>query len=441
MNSTNNIWDFIKNSITIKLFIIFILILLLLIPNGFISRLIYERESAQTNAKAEVNEKWGADQLVSGPIISIPYKMDAISNQGVKITTEHLAHFLPQSLKIDASIDPEIRRRGIYEIPLYKSVLKINGVLTKPDFEALKIDPARVLWDKAIIYVGIKDVKGLTELVTLKTGTESLNLGSGIPAGMLYASGLNTPLPKGFFDGVNEKSFEILLHLNGSERLNFEPIGSQTEVNMQSSWKDPKFSGNFITTTNEINETGFKASWKILSLNRNYPQQWADTSYAIGGSDFGVDLFMPVDEYVKTSRSVQYAIMFIFLTFLVFLFTELMQKRRIHPIQYLMVGSALCLFYLLELSLSEHLPFNTAYIIAAAAIIILISGYTWLITKQTRITMILGSLLVALYGFLYTLLIQEDYALLVGSIGLFIILAAIMYISRNIRWYADPANE
>ena len=231
------------------------------------------------------------------------------------------------------------------------------------------------------------------------------------------------------------------MHLNGSERLNFEPIGSQTEVNMQSSWKDPKFSGNFITTTNEINETGFKASWKILSLNRNYPQQWADTSYAIGGSDFGVDLFMPVDEYVKTSRSVQYAIMFIFLTFLVFLFTELMQKRRIHPIQYLMVGSALCLFYLLELSLSEHLPFNTAYIIAAAAIIILISGYTWLITKQTRITMILGSLLVALYGFLYTLLIQEDYALLVGSIGLFIILAAIMYISRNIRWYADPANE
>ena len=204
MNSTNNIWDFIKNSITIKLFIIFILILLLLIPNGFISRLIYERESAQTNAKAEVNEKWGADQLVSGPIISIPYKMDAISNQGVKITTEHLAHFLPQSLKIDASIDPEIRRRGIYEIPLYKSVLKINGVLTKPDFEALKIDPARVLWDKAIIYVGIKDVKGLTELVTLKTGTESLNLGSGIPAGMLYASGLNTPLPKGFFDGVKE---------------------------------------------------------------------------------------------------------------------------------------------------------------------------------------------------------------------------------------------
>jgi len=429
--------EYLKNSITLKLFLIFILILMLLIPNGYIKQLISERENIQMNAKSEVNTKWGALQKVGGPVIAVPYEMDIVSDDGKVQSQPHIAHFLPAALNMTIELEPDMRKRGIYDIPLYKSKIMIVGRLAKPDFQLLKVSPSRILYDQAKIYVGIQDVKGLTDMVFLHSGDTAIKLESGIPAGLLFATGLNAPLPQNFFEREGEKSFSLNITLNGSEGLYFEPLGAETEVNMTSVWKDPKFSGNFITTGNEINKDGFKAHWKILSLNRNYPQQWTDTSFAISGSEFGVDLFTPVDEYVKSRRSVQYALMFIFLTFLVFLFVELMQKKRIHPIQYLMVGSALCLFYLLELSLSEHLPFHIAYIIAAISIVLLISAYTYLITRQRRVTAILGALLVALYGFLYTLLIQEDYALLVGSIGLFIILAAIMYISRNIRWYMD----
>jgi len=178
-----------------------------------------------------------------------------------------------------------------------------------------------------------------------------------------------------------------------------------------------------------------------LHLNRTYPQQWTDDSYYIDDSAFGVGLLFPVDQYQKSLRSAKYAIMFISLTFLVFFFTELLNKKRIHPIQYLLVGLGLSIFYSLLVSLSEHMSFNWAYLIAGVSIIGLITAYAHSIFKNLRLTAILSLILVILYLFLFTILQLQDYSLLLGSIGLFLTLAIVMYLSRKIDWYANMLSE
>jgi len=231
-------------------------------------------------------------------------------------------------------------------------------------------------------------------------------------------------------------TFSLELNLNGSQGLNFIPLGRETNVNLASNWASPSFKGVFLPDSREVTDNGFKADWKVLHLNRNYPQEWAGNApSSVGESAFGVELLIPVDEYQKSMRSIKYAIMLIALTFLIFFFVEVLNSRRIHPIQYILVGLALCIFYLLLLSISEHLNFNKAYIISSIATILLITAYTKTVFKSNRLTSLQSLVLVILYGFMYLLIQLEDYAILIGSIGLFIVLAIVMYISRKIDWY------
>ncbi|GAH21121.1 unnamed protein product, partial [marine sediment metagenome] len=185
----------------------------------------------------------------------------------------------------------------------------------------------------------------------------------------------------------------------------------------------------------------FRAKWNVLYLNRDYPQKWKGNSYNIFNSAFGVKLLMPVDEYQKTMRSVKYAVMFISLTFMIFFFVEVINKKRIHPVQYILVGLALVIFFTLLLSLSEHINFNFAYLIASIATILLITAYSKTIFKSNFLTILMGSVLLILYGFMYTILQLQDYSLLLGSIGLFIVLAVAMYLSRKIDWYSLSSNS
>jgi inner membrane protein len=184
-----------------------------------------------------------------------------------------------------------------------------------------------------------------------------------------------------------------------------------------------------------VSDQGFSASWNVLSFNGNVPDHWTG-ALNLSSSQFGVDFLFPIDHYSNVSRAIKYAVMFVFLTFLVFFFIEFFNKKRMHPLQYLMVGAALVLFYLLLLSLSEHIPFLSAYLIASLAVVALIVGYTHAVFERSAVTGCVAALLTTLYSFLYTLLQMEDYALLIGSIGLFAILAATMYLTRKIDWYA-----
>ena len=216
-------------------------------------------------------------------------------------------------------------------------------------------------------------------------------------------------------------------------------MGKQNAVQVKSTWADPSFIGSFLPVAREITQEGFTANWKVSHLGRSYPQFWnsenQNGSY-LSDSDFGIKLLLPVDFYQKTQRSIKYGILFILLTFTVFFLFEVFNPIRLHFLQYMMVGIALCIFYLLLLSIAEQFGFVVAYLSAMVATVVLITGYSMAILQSKKHALMLGTLLILLYSYLYVLLHLQDYALLFGAIGLFLILATVMYITRNIDWYA-----
>jgi inner membrane protein len=469
----SNFTNWIKTSHTIKFAAVGILVLLLLIPTSMIEGLIGERQSQSHRVISEISSKWGFDQTIAGPIINIPYKELVASQndkgQTVYTNTISTMHFLPNQLDITGNVKTAIKHRSIYDAVVYTTELHFKGNFDKIAIEKLGITPENVLWNKAYVSIHIPDLRGINKRVVMNWNKDTLEMNPGIdnndilitslnkfnspdyarnaeiPATVPYqnnavngSSGLSTKVDVKESGKIN---FEMTLDLNGSSSLYFIPIGKETNVSLKSTYKTPSFDGAFITDTNVINNNGFDAKWKVLNLNRNFPQEWTNSSYNIGESAFGVNLLIPVDHYQKSMRSAKYAIMFIMLTFLVFLFTELLNGFKIHPVQYLLVGLALIIFYTLLLSISEQLGFTIAYLISSVAVIILISLYSRTIFKENRLMALLAGILIILYGFLFVILRSEDYALLIGSIGLFIVLCVIMYLSRKIKWYNEESDN
>jgi inner membrane protein len=247
-------------------------------------------------------------------------------------------------------------------------------------------------------------------------------------------SGINAPIRIAKNDSSNYK-FSLDFDLKGSQMLYFIPVGEVTDVNIASSWANPSFNGAFLPDNRTVSDSGFTANWNILHLNRNFPQQWIGSLQRIDYSAFGIDLLLPVDSYLKSMRSIKYAILFIGFTFLVFFFVEVLNKVFIHPVQYVLVGIALVVFYTLLLSISEHLTYNLAFLVSAVATLLLIIGYVKAILKSNMLTFLIGGILSVLYTFIFVIIQLQDYALLIGSIGIFIILSLVMYFSRKIDWY------
>lgn len=426
-----------KNSITLKFIIIGLMILALLIPAGMIKNLVYERSSLRDSVISEVSYKWGNQQTIAGPIISIPYKSYYKKNKEI-VEEIHYAQFLPEDLSISGKINPEIRYRSIYKVVVYNSKLNFSGHFNKPDFSQWKVRDSDIMWEDASLIIRIPDMRGIKDTISVNWNKDNVEVNPGINKPNSNYTGVSAKIT---FDDSDVYNFEFNLDLNGSESLYFTPVGKETNVDLISEWTDPGFEGSFLPNYREINEQGFKANWKVLHLNRSYPQQWLGSSYSIEGSEFGVNLLLPVDQYQKSHRSVKYAIMFISLTFLIFFFTEILNKKRIHPIQYLLVGLGLSVFYTLLLSLSEQISFNLAYLIASVAIITLITTYSYSMLKNKKLTAIVALVLVVLYGFLFTILELQDFSLLLGSIGLFIALAIVMYLSRKVDWYSNLPEE
>lgn len=431
-----------RRSITLKLFSIGILILILLIPTSMLTSLIYERQGIRDSAIEEVSSKWGSQQTFGGPVLSIPYTAIVRDAKGNSETIIRYAHFLPDQIKINGVVTPEKRYRGIYVVVLYNTKLHVTGKFNYPDIKALDIPESSYLFDDASISLGITDMKGINEAVNFKVNDTTFSFNPGLPTHDIFASGVSFK-----FDLVksSEYDFEFDLNVNGSTSLNFLPLGKETNVSLRSAWNSPSFEGSFLPDKREINEKGFSANWKVLQLNRNYPQQGSGSFISNNSADnivsFGVRLLLPIDEYQKTMRSVKYCVMFIIITFLTFFFVEVLNKKRIHPIQYLLVGFAVCLFYVLLLSISEHLKFDSAYLIACMSSLTLITFYAYYIFKNIKLTAVFSALLILLYGFFYSLMQLEDYALLLGSAGLFIILATIMYLTRKVDWYGISSGE
>lgn len=428
-----------KNSIFFKISLIVIIALLLLIPTSMIESLIHEREITQRIAIREVSSKWGGEQTLSGPIVTIPYyryvKQFSRKDSTTKIVQlkEHI-HFLPNELNIEGEIFPEKRYRGIYEIVVYNSKINISGVFNNIRFKDLDIPRKNILFDKAFISIGINDLRGIEKQIDLNWNSDVLSFNPGTVTNDILETGINARIPVEMSDSVSYK-FDFDLDLKGSQMLYFVPVGKITNVKINSTWNNPSFNGSFLPDSRIISDTSFSANWNILHLNRNFPQKWIGDTHNISYASFGVDLLLPVDNYQKSIRSIKYAILFIALTFMVFFFVEILNKKFIHPVQYILVGIALIVFYSLLLSLSEHMKYNIAFIVSALATLLLISGYVKAILKSTNLTMLISGILFILYSFIFVIIQLQDYALLIGSIGLFIILGLVMYFSRKIDWY------
>lgn len=426
-----------KTSVTLKILSIGFLVLLLMLPAALIKDLIREREYRQSGVVNEVSSKWGEAQTFCGPILTVPYYAYETTNDNKRRTLTQYAHFLPHQLDISGAVNPKVRKRGIYEVAVYNTALSIKGDFSQPDFTFANVAKEDILWEDAFISVGVSDMRGIKENIQLAWSDTTLLFEPGLPTDHVVKSGVSIAVPLQATQNENY-TFDFSLDINGSKYLNFVPLGKETTVDLNSTWQHPSFDGSFLPNKHNIEDKerdGFTANWKVLHLNRNFPQAWVGKAHDVYSSAFGVSLFMPVDQYQKTMRSAKYAIMFIALTFLVFFFVEVLNKTRIHPLQYLLVGITLCIFYLLLLSLSEHISFNQAYFVAASAVIVLITAYSKSIFAKKLLVGGMGILLVGLYAFLYSLLQLQDYALLMGSVGIFLILAIIMYFSRNIDWY------
>ncbi len=419
-----------KSKLFFKALLIGILVLLLLIPAYFVEELIKEREQRQKDAYEEVSSKWAGSQIITGPVLVLPYTETVANISGPPAILRKQAYLLPDKLTITGDMKPEERHRGIYQVMLYSSTLNISGKFNEIPLKQLRIDASSVLWNEAYVCINLQDPRGLKEEMQLKWNDSLVTLNP---------SAINNAVMKdAFIAPVNVSpegaiSFSSRLQFNGSHELLFTPVGKETTVKLSSPWKEPSFTGVQLPEY-QINRDGFSASWKSLSHTRSYPQSWKETSYDLTNASFGTGLFIPVNGYQKTMRSVKYAILCIVLTFAAFFIIEMVNKKSVHPIQYALVGAALLLFYTLLLSFSEYIGFNIAYILATVATVGLIGWFIKGVLSSGRLSWLLSLLLVLLYGYIFTILQLQDYSLLLGSIGLFITLGVIMHYSRKIQW-------
>jgi len=441
----------------IKLIGVGVLILLLLIPLGMITGVLSDRLSRRNEAVTDITSSWGKQQCVIGPVLGIPYQYKfktvkevagpdgKLEKREVEETAVAIAYFLPELLNVSGDAQTQMLHRGIYDAAVFRADVKLSGRFTPPDFGALKIDIKDVQWKDAFVTIAINDLRGTRQGLVLDWGVSKKPLlpGSQVPG---YTTGATAMLGDG--KPINTSvEFSIPIDFNGSEGIYFAPFGVQNEAVLKSNWPDPAFRGAFLPADRSVRADGFDAKWKVSYYGRDYPQSWTSrngnerfTTQAVSQSMFGAQFLSILDAYRYVERSIKYGVLFLVLVFTTFFLFEVTARQRIHPFQYLMVGAALCLFYLLLLSISEFLGFGYAYLIAAVASTFLITWYCRFFLGGGVRTLMIGAGLAGVYTFLYITLRQQDYALLMGAIALFIVLAVVMYVTRKVDWYARDSG-
>jgi len=446
-----------QNSTILKLLGVGALILVMLVPLLMIGGVLRERLQRRNEAVDEITGAWGKEQNIIGPVLCLPYRCRVtvvrevpagdgrVERREVEETQIANAYFLPESLKINGDVRTQLLHRGIYEAAVFRAQVNVSGRFPIPDLATLKIDPAAVQWQDAFVTIAVGDLRGTREGLVLDWGGEKLPLlpGSQLPGyttgatGMLrHDKAMSAPI-----------DFSIALDVNGSGGIFFAPFGVQNEAELKSNWPDPGFRGAFLPAERSVRADGFDAKWKISYYGRDYPQQWTSRSgnerfneRAVSASVFGAQLLSILDAYRYIERSIKYGVLFFVLVFTTFFLFEVTARQKIHPFQYLMVGAALCLFYLGLISISEFLGFGWAYLIAAVAATGLITWYCRYFLGGGVRTLMIGAGLGGVYTFLYITLRQQDYALLMGSIALFLVLGVVMFVTRRVDWYARDAN-
>ena len=442
-----------SQSLGLKILFIALISLGLLIPDLIMMSLISDREHAQNTTVAEISSSWSGEQLISGPIITIPYDSISPDDTGGKV------RLLPESLNFNANVESQTLHRGIYESVVYNADVKLSGDISLAPLEVLGIPVSAYRFKDATVTVGIGDLKGVEDISTLAIGDKSIEMEGGrnlqvysfsqidemeLNDDYVYVVDMTSGTGSG--SGCMEAQvgiisadtmrypYSLTMKLRGSRALGVTPIGRHNDIAIAGDCKSPSFKGMFLPSEREVADGSFKADWTLNSINRDYPQAFVgDRASSITSSAAVVDMLVPVDRYQKTDRAVKYAIIVVLLTFIAVLFAEIMMRHPIHLFQYLLIGLALILFYSLLLSLSEHISFGLSYLVAAVMTIGLIYLYMRGVLRSAKVSLAIAGLLSVIYTFIYILLCLETFALLTGSVGLFIALAAIMYATLKLR--------
>lgn len=427
-----------NGSITNKLIALAILIFISWVASRFVLGVVGERESRQSDAIGETSLQWSDPQLVSGPVLTVPVERTVLSSAGETVINTTTFTLLPKELQYDTEVSSQVLTRGIYEIPVYTAMVHGTGNFDLTTVEQAASEGAKVLWEKAVVSLNVSDTRGIVSTFDLGWNDESYQFMPASEFTLLKGGGVHTAVkidPK-----QPDYTFDFVLPLKGSEKISFLPLGENTKVSVNSNWNAPSFQGAFLPTERSVTTGGFSAKWEVASYSKSLPQSWEGRPLVdeelLLSKTFGVGLFEEVGFYTMVDRSTKYSILFICLTFLTFFMYEVLSGLRIHPVQYLLVGFALALFYLLLLSFAEIVGFLPAYIISALATTALITGYSFSVLRAKGRAFTIAALLLALYTYLYILLQLESFSLLFGSVLLFAVLAGVMYITRDLDWYS-----
>jgi len=432
-----------------KAVVIGFLLVLLLVPLAQVESLVGERVSIRGEAAMRVAQSWGGAQTTAGVLLAIPVETTRVVIDQTPAGREtqrteverNVLYVLPDTLKVDASADPGSRTVGLYETPVYTANVNISGEFVNRDFaQLLSVKQGReVKWNEARLLVLNSESRALRAVDDLEVAGERSPVAADSFAGL---AGISTSVPEGALREQSTIPFRLTLTLAGSSQLNFLPLARKADITLKSAWPHPKFEGAPAPLDPKISDDGFTARWSVLEINRNFGQSWYDNEIRPGepagvsfaGLGVGVSFYEPVDIYQRNYRAVHYAVLLIVITFLTFFLWEHVSGIAIHGMQYLMVGLALALFYLLLLALSEHMSFDAAYAVSAGALVSLITVYLTGVLRRLSLALGAGAGLATLYTMLYWILRSEDYSLLMGSLLLFGVLATLMISTRRMDW-------
>ena len=428
------------------------LVLLLLIPLTLIHGVVAERQGLQLQVENTIATTLAGRQRLAGPVLVVPYiarevivSTDDKGHETKKVIAhDRQAVFMPEQVMIDAATGVESRHKGLYKALVFQTQAKMQARFEIPGNLGLDLDPATFTIGRPWLALGLSDVRGLRTSPTISwdqqeqlvaNGARLDNLGDGLHA-MVAVPDLH-----------HASSHEVAINIDyaGTSALSFAPLGKNTTVQMKAGWPHPNFGGRFLPQTKRIDGSGFSARWEVSHLaSKNgalIKQEIANERDRTPLETFDVSFAEPVNIYLQAERAVKYGILFVALTFAAFFLFEVLKDLRIHPLQYSLVGLALALFFLLLVSLSEHIAFVYAYLAASSACAILIGYYLAHVLGAWRRGLAFATKLALLYAVLYGLLLSEDNALMLGSLLLFGVLAAIMVLTRRVDWYGLGAKD
>ncbi|HEY7643183.1 MAG TPA: cell envelope integrity protein CreD [Steroidobacteraceae bacterium] len=432
-----------SGSVTLKALIIGAIVLLLIVPLAMLRGLVSERSALREQAYAKVAEGWGGNIVLGGPMLIVPKQetvVEKVGNSAIGRLVRSEVYLLPARLdmQVDLKLQDEARYVGIYAVPVYLAEVRLRGEFDYQSMRALVGKPGpgvQYFWNQSRLVLPLSQVRSLREVTQASFAGQQLKLGPGRQA--VYR-GIETPIDLTSLIEGEPSAFEFRTVIAGSRDLSVLPLGSTTTLQLHSNWPHPSFHGAFLPAEHTISAAGFDARWQVLELNRSYSQAWSELEVneaALLESTFGVGLYQTVDVYQRAERAVKYALLFIALTFLTFFAWEQVTRNPLHPLQYLLIGLALSVFYLLLIALSEHISFAAAYLTAAVALVLLIGVYIAGALRSSMRGGVAGVAMSGVYALLYALVLSEDYALLLGAIVLFVALAAVMLVTRRIDWY------